>query len=150
MKRFWITFTVMLLLAAFIFLVDCGMTPSQESQGEPTPTEPTEPTSTVAPSFDIANVPENLIAMWRSADAGELDMIETITFEPDGSISVNCLYQGADVGTIYGTYYVTGNRIHCDMTSNGQPYIVEYQFILDGRELTLQDDDGPAHYLRVS
>ena len=148
MKRFWITFAVMLLLAAFIFLVDYGMTPSQEAQ---VPTvEPTEPTSTVPMSFDIANVPENLIAMWRSADAGELDMIETITFEPDGSISVNCIYQGADAGTIYGTYYVTGDHIHCEMTSNGQPYIVDYQFILDGRELTLQDDDGPAHYLKVS
>ena len=66
------------------------------------------------------------------------------------SISVNCIYQGADAGTIYGTYYVTGDHIHCEMTSNGQPYIVDYQFILDGRELTLQDDDGPAHYLKVS
>lgn len=144
MKRFWITFAVTILLALCIFCFGAC------TEKAPTPTETTESTSTVPMSFDPANVPENLIAMWRSADAGELDMIETITFEPDGSISVNCIYQGADAGTIYGTYYVTGDHIHCEMTSNGQPYIVDYQFILDGRELTLQDDDGPAHYLKVS
>ena len=140
MKRFWILIAATMLLATCVLLFGCRQKAPQPSEK----TEPTEPTSTVAPSFDIANVPENLIAMWRSADAGELDMIETITFEPDGTISVNCTYQGADAGTIYGTYYVTGDHIHCDMTSNGQPYIVDYQFMLDGRELILQDDDGPA------
>lgn len=142
MKRFWTILAVMLLFCMFCF--------GACAENTPTPTETSEPTSTVAPSFDLAGVPENLIAMWRSADAGELDMVETISFEDDGSIFVHCTYQGADVGTIYGTYYVAGDRICCDMTSDGQPYTVEYQFILDGRELTLQDDDGPAHYIRVS
>ena len=147
MKRFWINFGITLLLALFIFLVWSAGQPQKMAEViVPEPTETAEPST----SFDLAAVPENLIAMWRSASAGELDMIETVNFEPDGTIWVNCTYQGADVGTIYGTYCVAGDRIYCNMTSDGQPYTVEYQFILDGRELTLQDDDGPAHYLRVS
>lgn len=135
MKRF-----LLLLLALVLLCVGC--------EGVQQPTETTETTQTA--SFDLSSVPENFIAMWRSADAGELDMVETITFFEDGTLSVNCTYQGADVGTIYGTYYVDGDRVCCDMTANGEPYTVEYHFVLDGRELTLEDDDGPAHYLRVS
>ncbi len=142
MKRLF----VILLMACLLLSVGCKETETPISVV-------TEQDQEAAPSTTAlvsTPTPEMLIGMWRSLDPGELDMIETITFEEDGTISVNCTYQGSDAGTIYGTYYVNDKLLHCDMTSNGAPYIIDYQFLLDGRELTLQDDDGPAHYIKVS
>ena len=130
---------VLALLLA-LFLTGCG---------KKTPTPPVEtvlPESTV----ETSPVPPMLIGMWRSLDPGELDMVETIEISEDGNISVNCTYQGQDAGTIYGTYYVTGEFLHCDMTANGAPYIIDYRFEIDGRELVLYDDDGAANYIKVS
>lgn len=113
---------------------------------------PTPPVETVLPesTVETSPVPSMLIGMWRSLDPGELDMVETIEISEDGNISVNCTFQGRDAGTIYGTYYVTGDFLHCDMTANGAPYIIDYRFEIDGRELVLYDDDGAAHYIKVS
>lgn len=113
---------------------------------------PTPPVETVLPesTVETSPVPPMLIGMWRSLDPGELDMVETIEISEDGNISVNCTYQGQDAGTIYGTYYVTGEFLHCDMTANGAPYIIDYRFEIDGRELVLYDDDGAANYIKVS
>lgn len=113
---------------------------------------PTPPVETVLPesTVETSPVPSMLIGMWRSLDPGELDMVETIEISEDGNISVNCTFQGRDAGTIYGTYYVTGDLLHCDMTANGAPYIIDYRFEIDGRELVLYDDDGAAHYIKVS
>jgi len=113
---------------------------------------PTPPVETVLPESTVGTspVPSMLIGMWRSLDPGELDMVETIEISEDGNISVNCTFQGRDAGTIYGTYYVTGDFLHCDMTANGAPYIIDYRFEIDGRELVLYDDDGAAHYIKVS
>lgn len=130
---------VLTLLLA-LFLTGCG---------KKTPTPPVEtvlPESTV----ETSPVPPMLIGMWRSLDPGELDMVETIEISEDGNISVNCTYQGQDAGTIYGTYYVMGDFLHCDMTANGAPYIIDYRFEIDGRELVLYDDDGAANYIKVS
>ena len=135
MKKLWIP---LLLLA--LLLTGCG---------KKTPTPPVEtvlPESTV----ETSPVPPMLIGMWRSLDPGELDMVETIEISEDGNISVNCTYQGQDAGTIYGTYYVMGDFLHCDMTANGAPYIIDYRFEIDGRELVLYDDDGAANYIKVS
>lgn len=113
---------------------------------------PTPPVETVLPesTVETSPVPPMLIGMWRSLDPGELDMVETIEISEDGNISVNCTYQGQDAGTIYGTYYVMGDFLHCDMTANGAPYIIDYRFEIDGRELVLYDDDGAANYIKVS
>ena len=113
---------------------------------------PSPPVETVLPesTAETTPIPPMLIGMWRSLDPGELDMVETIEISEDGYISVNCTYQGQDAGTIYGTYYVTGEFLHCDMTANGAPYIIDYRFEIDGRELVLYDDDGAANYIKVS
>ena len=130
---------VLTLLLA-LFLTGCGKK------------APTPPVETVLPesTVETSPVPPMLIGMWRSLDPGELDMVETIEISEDGNISVNCTYQGQDAGTIYGTYYVTGEFLHCDMTANGAPYIIDYRFEIDGRELVLYDDDGAANYIKVS
>ena len=135
--------TIILLLLALL-LVGCrknDSTPSTENKAS---------TAETFASLETTPTPEMLIGAWRSLDPGELDMVETIEIFEDGSITVNCQYQGKDAGTIYGTYYVSDDVLHCDMFSNGAPYMIEYRFELDGRELILQDDDGPAHYIKVS
>lgn len=95
-------------------------------------------------------LPPELIAMWRSADPGELDMVETIEFFEDGSFTVSCTYQGQDAGTLTGTWTAANGTVSCHITGGAAPYAVDYAYRVDGRELTLEDDDGPAHYLRVS
>ena len=135
MKKLLILFLLLLLL-----LTACGKK------------DPVPPVETVLPESTVETtpVPPMLIGMWRSLDPGELDMVETIEIFKDGNITVSCTYQGQDAGTIYGTYYVTGDFLHCDMTANGTPYIIDYRFEIDGRELVLYDDDGAADYIKVS
>ncbi len=135
MKKLWILFLLLPLL-----LTACGTK-------DPAPS--VEPILTEA-ATETTPVPPMLMGMWRSLDPGELDMVETIEILEDGSISVHCTYQGKDAGTIYGTYYVMEDFLHCDMTANGAPYIIEYRFEIDGRELVLYDDDGAANYIKVS
>lgn len=138
MKKLWILFLLITLL-----LVGCNNHPVAPTV-QPAPTEDTTGSTETSPT------PEMLIGTWRSLDPGELDMVETIEISSDGYIFVSCTYQGQDAGTISGTYYVIGETLHCDMTANNAPYIVDYRFVIDGRELTLQDDDGAAHYIKVS
>lgn len=134
-----------LCLLLTLLLVGCGNT---------TPTAPTvvtEETEATTTVFETTPIPERLVGMWRSLDPGELDMVETIEFTDDGYIFVSCTYQGSDAGAIMGTYYVSDETIHCDMTStNGDPYILDYRFEIDGRELTLRSESKTANYIKVS
>ena len=127
---------ILSVLLACLLLAACG---EEIKETESVSTEPTALT-----------IPEDLPGVWVSADAGELDMIETITFYENGDLSVSSVYRGSDMGTIYGTYGVFGHTIYCEITQGTNPYEVQYEYLLDGRELTLMDDDGPAHYLRTS
>ena len=119
----------------------CGTTQSTT----PTTVTTTEPTTTSTPF-----IPTELLGTWASARGGELEMVETITFFEDGSLSVNAVYQGQDAGTIYGTYTVIGHSIHCAITQGTTPFSVVYDFRIDGRELTLTDEEGTSQYLRVA
>lgn len=138
MKKLWL-----LLLLLPLLLTACGTK-------DPAPPVETVLTDATEMATETTPVPPMLIGMWRSLDPGELDMVETIEFTEDGNISVNCTYQGKDAGTIYGTYYIAADFLHCDMTANGAPYIIDYRFEIDGRELVLYDDDGAANYIKVS
>lgn len=135
---------LILLILLTLLLTACGKpeTPTVNTE-EPTQSQAAQITETEA-------VPPMLIGAWRSLDPGELDMVETIEFFEDGSISVNCTYQGQDAGTIYGTYTIINGMLHCDMTANDAPYIIDYQFLIDGRELILINEDREANYIKVS
>lgn len=136
---------ILCLFLTLLLLVGCG------NISTPVPTVITDFTEETTTVFETSPIPEMLVGMWRSVDPGELDMVETIDFTADGMISVNCTYQGSDAGTIYGTYYIMEEVLHCDMTSsNGEPYILDYRFEIDGRELTLRSDNKTAHYIKVS
>lgn len=135
---------LILLILLTLLLTACGKTEAPTVNTE----DPTQ--SQAAQITETEAVPPMLIGAWRSLDPGELDMVETIEFFEDGSISVNCTYQGQDAGTIYGTYTVTNGMLHCDMTANDAPYIIDYQFLIDGRELTLINEDREANYIKVS
>lgn len=136
-----------LCLLLTLLLVGCSAENTSPSV-VPAPSETAEPSET---AIETSPIPERLIGMWRSLDPGELDMVETIEFTDDGYIFVSCTYQGSDAGAIMGTYYVSGETIHCDMTStNGDPYILDYRFEIDGRELTLRSDSKTANYIKVS
>ena len=134
-----------LIFCLCLVLLLCTACGKQTPTTTATTTEPTVPT-TQADYF----IPTELLGSWASARGGELEMVETITFFEDGSISVNAVYQGQDAGTIYGTYVVTGHTIHCAITEGTTPFSVVYDFRIDGRELTLTDEEGTAQYLRVA
>lgn len=95
-----------------------------------------------------AQLPPELLGVWVSASAGEREMVETITFGADGSLSVHLDYEGSDYSTIYGTYAVEGERVLCDITEGTTPFQVAYTYAVEGRELWLTGDSSTAHYLR--
>lgn len=103
-----------------------------------------------AQSSSVLSIDPALLGVWSSADAGERDMVESLYFYENGSIIIEMVYQGSPYGTLYGTFTVDGHNIICDITEGAEPYEVTYEYRIDGRMLTLTDDDGPANYLRTS
>lgn len=130
-------FTVLLLVVSLLLCVGCEKQPAQT---EPS-TEPTQSSYTI---------PSELLGIWVSADGGDREMIERLYFYEDGSLIVELDYEGEPYGSLYGTFSVEGHTIHCDITEGTTPYQVSYDYRIDGRELILTDDDGPATYLRTS
>lgn len=124
------------LLLGFIFAAGCSEEPA-----------PTTVSESQAATF---SVPQELPGVWVSAEEGQLKLTETITFSEDGSMMVEGTYQGEDAGTIFGTYRVEFDKIYCSITEGTQPFDVTYTFRIDGRELTLIDSEGEAHYLKTS
>lgn len=106
--------------------------------------------STEVSTQEIMTLPQELLGVWVSADEGERNMVETISFFEDGSMTVELKYQGSDYGKLYGSCTLEGHRLICSITDGASPYTVEYEFRIDGRMLILTDDDGPAEYLRTS
>ena len=97
-------------------------------------------------------IPQDLVGVWVSANTGEDQIRETITFNDDGTMSVSAEYRGQDAGTISGTFTVKGSMLTCDIdqTASGA-FTRVYTFAVDGRELTLDySEKGPVKYLRVS
>lgn len=112
--------------------------------------QPSQTDGTSSQESEAVQIPQELIGVWVSADPGELDMVETITFAEDGAISVNLRYQGEDYSTIGGSYSVEGHTIVCHMTEGTSPFTTEYEYVIDGRMLSLIDAEGTADYLRTS
>lgn len=97
-------------------------------------------------------IPQDLVGVWVSANTGENQIRETITFNDDGTMSVSAEYRGQDAGTISGTFTVKGSVLTCDIDRNASGAFTRvYTFAVDGRELTLDySEKGPVKYLRVS
>lgn len=127
------------LLLCLTVLMGCEAQPHSDTGGEPSQTEPTQ-----------LQIPQELLGHWVSADEGERQMTESISFYENGSIVVELTYEGELYGTLYGSFTVDGHYIHCDITEGTAPYKVTYEYRIDGRELFLTDDDGIAQYLRTS
>lgn len=137
MKRILILLSLLALLPVW----GCG-----EKTAESAP-----PSQTVSDnSEEIMALPQELLGVWVSADEGERDMVETISFFEDNSFTVELKYQGSDYGMLYGHCTIEGHRLTCHIEDGASPYAVEYEFRIDGRMLILADDDGPAEYLRTS
>lgn len=134
-----------LILCLCLVLLLCTACGKQTPAPTASTTEPTVPTTNEA-----YFIPTELLGSWASASGGELELVETITFFEDGTMTVSAVYQGSDAGTIYGTYVVQGHSIYCAITEGATPFSVVYDFRIDGRELTLTDEDGTAQYLRVA
>lgn len=98
----------------------------------------------------IVQLPRGLEGQWTSATVSDRGYSETITFAADGSLTVASMKNGKVEQSIYGTFYVDGNQIVFEITNGATPYKDIFEYTLDGRELYLIDDDGPAHYLRTS
>ena len=97
-------------------------------------------------------IPQDLVGVWVSANTGEDQIRETITFNDDGTMSVSAEYRGQDAGTISGTFTVKGSVLTCDIDRNASGAFTRvYTFAVDGRELTLDySEKGPVKSLRVS
>lgn len=134
MKRL---FAMILILTALL----CAGCSKEESKNEST--QPTESTA-------MGQLPRGLEGEWMSASAGERGYTESIIFSADGSLTVSSLKDGVVEQTIYGTFYVDGNKIVFHITEGTTPYQNEFEYTLSGRELFLIDNDGPAQYLRTS
>lgn len=132
---------LLLLALSLLLCAGCSAVPNGE---ETLPSEsPEVPESTYS-------IPEELLGVWVSASAGERNMVETITFFADGTMTVELDYEGSDYGILYGSFYMAGNSIVCHISEGADPYDVTYEYRIDGRELYLTDDDGIAQYLRNS
>lgn len=141
-------YIAILLLLCLLFCVGCGKSPQGHTESTPAAAESKSDELVLPTQGD--SIPQELPGVWTSASAGKLNLTETITFGEDGSLTVSGNYQGTDAGTIYGSYWVEHNQLHCSITSGATPFEVTYSFHVDGRELTLTDDDGDAVYLRTS
>lgn len=95
-------------------------------------------------------IPRDLAGQWVSASTSDRGYSETIIFEEDGTLTVSSLKDGVVEQTIYGTFRVEDDEIIFNITSGTSPYSDKFEYVLDGRELYLIDDDNPAHYLRTS
>lgn len=95
-------------------------------------------------------IDEALLGQWSSADGGERQMFEHLSFYENGSLVIELDYQGSHYGTLMGTFCVDGHNLLCSITEGADPYQVIYEYRIDGRMLILQDDDGSAEYLRTS
>ena len=104
----------------------------------------------ISSSDALAVIDPELLGVWVSADEGEREMVERLYFYEDGSLIIELDYEGNPYGTLYGSYTVDGHSLLCDITEGTTPYQVTYGYRIDGRVLTLTDDDGPADYLRTS
>lgn len=124
---------LVLMLLAALLLAGCAAGPETADGAEPS-----------------SGLPQDLIGTWTSADAGALEVVETLCFDADGALTVSCTYQGQDAGTLRGTCAVSGGKLVCNITEGAAPFQIEYSFRVDGRELLLTDADGTAQYLRVS
>ena len=136
-------FCLLLSVFALFCFIGCG-----EEALPPVSAEDTA--STEVSTQEIMTLPRELLGVWVSADEGERNMVETISFFEDGSMTVELKYQGSDYGKLYGSCTLEGHRLICSITDGASPYTVEYEFRIDGRMLILTDDDGPAEYLRTS
>lgn len=136
-------FCLFLSVFALLCFVGCG-------EDALPPVSEAEPSSTAASTEEVMTLPQELLGVWVSADEGERQMVETISFYEDGAMTVELKYRGSDYGKLYGTCTLEGHRLICSITDGASPYTVEYEFRIDGRMLILTDDDGPAEYLRTS
>ena len=133
MKRLFLS-----LLCVVLLLCGCSTAPEDET------TESLNVTTTAPEQM----LDDTLVGIWVSADGGEREMVETITFGEDGEMSVNLRYEGSDYQTIYGTYRADGRTVFCEMTEGTEPFEIEYQYRINGRELYLVSGEKSAHYLR--
>lgn len=134
---------ILLLLSLLALLLTWGCGTNETQSTMPSQTEPDF-------SQELMALPQELLGVWVSADEGERDMVETISFFEDNSLTVALKYQGEDYGMLYGYCTIEGHRLTCHIQEGTTPYTVEYEFRIDGRMLILTDDDGPAEYLRTS
>lgn len=131
---------VVLLCLCLLFCAGCDSNIAQDSSNNAHSSQaPTE-----------LNIDPALLGVWTGADPGEREMVESLYFYENGSIVIELSYEGSPYGTLYGSFTVDGHYIICDITEGADPYQVTYEYRIDGRMLTLTDDDGPANYLRTS
>lgn len=141
MRRILLLFLVLTLL----FCVACHSEPSKAA---------VEKDATISGESGGSNgtvaLPRGLAGDWSSASSGQLGYTESISFGEDGVLSVSVYQNGEKLQTISGTFRVEGDEIIYAITAGTTPYNGVFVYHLDGRELSLTDSGGTAHYLRTS
>lgn len=123
-----------LLLLLLVTLTACG-------SKTPTP-EPTDPPKLIAQEYD-----EAIVGSWvkRGEFAEDADYVETLQVFADGTLSVQLDFRGEPYQTLTGTWYTQGRHFVVNIESD-DPYTTDYQYLVDGRELTLQTDENTYLY----
>ncbi len=131
MRRLLIVLLALLILS----LAACG----EQTQDTPAPTQ----SAVVEPALD-----SSLAGTWTMSGefAEETDYIETLTIDADGTICVQLDYRGEPYQTLTGTWYTEDRHLVVAITSVDEPYTMDYQYLVDGRTLTLQSDRGTYVY----
>lgn len=133
MKKLW----MVLLLAAVLTLAGCA----GGTEEEPQAAQPTETVSYV-PDPD-----HELVGCWVKTGEFEegADYVETLTVNGDGTLSVQLDYRGEPYQTLTGTYVISGKHFVVTIDAD-TPYTTDYRYAVDGRELTLSDENGSYVY----
>lgn len=113
-----------------------------------TPTQSPETTApTTAPEVSAHELDPQIVGTWvKSGEFAEnADYVETLLISDDGTISVQLDFRGEPYQTLTGTWYTDGRHFVVYIAAD-EPYTTDYQYIVDGRELTLQSEDGTYVY----
>lgn len=104
--------------------------------------ETTAPLETVTREQD----PE-IVGSWvkRGEFAEDADYVETLQVMEDGTVTVQMDFRGEPYQTLTGTWYTQGRHFVVTIDADN-PYTTDYQYLVDGRELTLQNDAGTYIY----
>jgi hypothetical protein len=126
----------MILLCAALLLLAAGCAGSEGAA------DGSKAASVSEPQLD-----EALLGTWVNSGSYENggEYVETMTVREDWTVQIDLEYEGAPYQTLSGTYTLSGQHFVVTITDDPD-YTTDYRYLVDGRQLTLEDDNGTYVY----